>query len=113
MRVKIKQILLAFLPFTFILIGMCLVRYINLSIIVSIYLPIFLIAALAMILGKYYMGHIFIIFAEMGLILEYIISLRNAGKPNMSGAFLNTSILFSGLVIGIIVQIYINRSHKR
>lgn len=109
MRTQIKQLLFALIPFTCILTVLCLVKYIDLSVIVPIYLPIFLISALIIMLKKYYAGHIFIISAEIGLILEYIMSLNYAGSPNMLGAFLNISILFSGLVIGIIVQIYINK----
>ncbi|MGL5380907.1 hypothetical protein [Clostridium sp.] len=112
MRKQLKHLLFVILPYAGILIWMCLVKYIDLSVIASIYLPILLVSILAIIREKYYIGYIFIASSEMGLLLEYIMSLNYDGKANMSGAFLNTTILFIGLVSGIILQLYMNKRHK-
>lgn len=113
MRTQLKHLLWVTLPYMCILIGMCSIKYIDLSIIVPIYLPILVISILAIIRERYYAGYIFIISSEIGLILEYIMSLNYAGEPDMSGAFLNTAILFSALVIGIMVQICMNKYHTK
>ena len=113
MHERIKQLGFAVVPYACTLIAMCLVNYIDVSVIALIYLPIFLIAVISIMYKKYYAGHIFLVSAEIGLILEYIISLNYEGRPRMSGAFLNTAILLLGLVIGILTQSYVIRKGNR
>lgn len=80
-------------------------NYIGLSSIRIIYLPIFFIAIVAILFRQYIFGYIFIISAELGLTIEYIISLSQGYHPNMTGAFVNTFIICFGLIIGVTVQI--------
>lgn len=86
-------------------------RYIDFSVIRAIYLPIYAFVITAILFKQYIFGYIFIISAGLGLITEYIIHL-NPQNPNMSGAFLNTLIIFLGFIIGVIVQIFIKKIRK-
>lgn len=106
----VKQMLLAVIPYSIILWALCALGYINRAVILKIYVPIFLIAAIAIVIKKYYLGHIFIIFAETGLILEYVIYLLRKGKPSMYGAFVNSILLFTGFVGGIVIQILVDEN---
>jgi hypothetical protein len=49
-------------------------NYIDFTIVKIIYLPIFFITIVAILFRQYIFGYIFIISAELGLTLEYIIS---------------------------------------
>ena len=106
MKKSIKHIALESIGFIALMTMLCVINYIDLSVVITIYLPIFIILALFIIFKKYYIGHIFLVSAELSLITEYIIHLINADNPNMSGSFLNIMILAIGLIVGIIVQIY-------
>ncbi len=109
MNTTTKQLIFAVISYAFLLVTMCLVKYIDLSVVISIYLPIFIISVLFIILKQYYAGYIFLVSAGIGLLLEYIVSLSHVGRPNMSGAFLNTVVLLFGGVIGITTQIVITK----
>ncbi len=111
MKKNIKYIAIDAIVFITLLTILCAVNYIDLSVVITIYLPIFIVSALLIIFKKHHIGHIFLVSAELGLIAEYIIHFINADKPNMSGAFLNIVILTIGLIIGIIVQI--NKSKNK
>ncbi|MFI3225870.1 MAG: hypothetical protein R3Y09_00560 [Clostridia bacterium] len=106
MKKSIKYIAIEFIVFIALMTILCVINYIDLSVVMTIYLPIFIISALLIIFKKYYIGHIFLISAELGLIAEYIFHLISADNPNLSGAFLNMIILAIGLIVGIIAQIY-------
>ena len=106
MKTSIKYIAIETVVFIALMTMLCMINYIDLSVVITIYLPIFIISALLIIFKKYYIGHIFLVSAEFGLIAEYIIHQINANNPNMSGAFLNIKILAVGLIVGISVQVY-------
>lgn len=106
MKKSIKYIAIEAIGFIALMTMLCVINYIDLSVVNTIYLPIFVISALLIIFKKYYIGHIFLVSAEVGLIAEYIIHRINTDNPNMSGSFLNIMILAIGLIVGIIVQIY-------
>ena len=106
MKKSIKHIAIEAIAFIALMTMLCMINYIDLSVVITIYLPIFIISALLIIFKKYYIGHIFLVSAEFGLIAEYIIHQINANNPNMSGAFLNIKILAVGLIVGISVQVY-------
>ncbi len=92
---------------------LCVVNYINISVVLIIYFPIFLISALFMGFKKNYLFHIFLLSAEIGIIAEYLLSLNNINTPSMKGAFLNVTTLFIGLIVGIIVQICMPNNKNR
>ncbi len=106
MKKSIKYIAIDAVAFIFVLALFCVINYIDLSVVITIYIPIFIISALLIVFKKYYIGHIFLVSAEVGLIAEYIFHRLNADNPNMSGTFLNIVILAIGLIAGIIVQVY-------
>jgi len=81
-------------------------RYIDVSVILTIYLPIWIIGVIAALFGKIIFGNIVIIFAGVGIIAEYLVNLFRGPHPNMSGAFLNTIILLAGFIVGIVLQIW-------
>ena len=113
MKNTTKQLVFAVVPYSCTLIAMCLVKYIDLSVIIPLYLPILIISVLFIILKRYYAGHIFLISAQIGLLLEYVVRLNSVEKPNMSGAFLNTAVLFLGGFIGIVIQIVITKKQGK
>ncbi len=106
MKKSVKFIAIDAIAFIFILAIFCMINYIDLSVVFTIYLPIFIISALLIVFKKNYIGHIFLVSAELGLIAEYIFHRINVDSPNFSGAFLNIMILAIGLIVGIIVQVY-------
>ncbi len=106
MKKFIKYITIDGTIFIALLTILCVINYIDFSVIITIYLPIFIISALLIIFKKYYIGRIFLVSVELGLTTEYIIHLINSDNPNMSGALLNIVILAIGLIVGIIVQMY-------
>ncbi len=81
-------------------------RYIGISVILTIYLPILIIGVIAALFGKIIFGNTVIIFVGVGIIAEYLVHLFRGPHPNMSGAFLNTIILLAGFILGIVLQIW-------
>ncbi len=86
-------------------------NYIDISVILAIYLPIWIIGVIATLLGKVVFANVTIIFAGIGLISEYLVHTFNKSHPNMSGAFLNSLILLVGLILGVVLQILSNRKY--
>ena len=87
-------------------------KYIDISVILAIYLPIWIIGVIAALLGKDVFANVTIIFAGIGLISEYLVHTFNKSHPNMSGAFLNTLILLVGVILGVALQILSNRKYR-
>lgn len=88
---------------------MFFLKYIDISVISAIYLPIWIIGVIAALLGKVVFANVTIIFAGIGLIAEYLVHTFNKSHPNMSGAFLNTLILLVGVIVGVVLQILTTR----
>ena len=86
-------------------------KYIDISVILAIYLPIWIIGVIATLLGKVIFANITLIFAGIGFISEYLVHIFNKPHPNMSGAFLNTLILLVGVILGVVIQILSNRKY--
>ena len=86
-------------------------NYIDFSVVKAIYLPIYAIAIVAILFRQYLFGYIFITSSGLGLIIEYIIHLSQE-NPSMIGAFLNTLLIISGFLIGIIAQIIVKKVRK-
>ncbi|QUH21238.1 hypothetical protein [Alkaliphilus sp. B6464] len=91
---------------------MCFLRYIDASVILAIYVPIWIIGMLAARLDKIVFASVFIVFSGIGIIAEYLIHVSNGPRPTMAGAFMNTLILFLGLILGIVLQILSKRKLK-
>ncbi|MGI6112550.1 MAG: hypothetical protein ACOYEJ_00335 [Mahellales bacterium] len=87
-------------------------KYIDISVILAIYLPIWIIGVIAALLGKVVFANVTIIFAGIGLISEYLVHTYNKSHPNMSGALLNTLILLVGVILGVVLQILSTRKTK-
>jgi hypothetical protein len=87
-------------------------NYIDFIVVKIIYLPIFFIAIVAILIRQYIFGNIFIISAELGLTLEYIINLSQGYHPNMTGAFVNAFIICLGFIIGVMVQIFVAKVRR-
>ncbi len=81
-------------------------NYIDFSVIRTIYVPIYAIAITTILFRQYIFGYIFITSAGLGLIIEYFTHLSQE-NPTMTGAFLNSLLIFLGFIIGIAVQIII------
>ncbi len=90
---------------------MFFLKYIDISVILAIYLPIWIVGVIATLLGKVVFANITIIFAGIGLISEYLVQIFNKSHPNMSGAFLNSLILLVGLILGVVLQILSNKKY--
>jgi len=97
---------------TAILLLMCFLRYIDISVILSIYIPIWIICVIASLLDKAVFADVIIVSAGVGLISEYLVHIANEAHPNMSGAFLNTVILLFGIVLGVLLQILNSKKQK-
>lgn len=78
-------------------------NYIDFSVIRAIYLPIYIIAIVAILFRQYLFSYIFTTSAGLGLVIEYIIHLSQE-NPIMKGAFFNTLIIFLGFIIGVMMQ---------
>jgi hypothetical protein len=98
---------------TIVLTLLCFWRYIDISVIMAIYLPIWIIGVVATLFGKIIFADVIMFFAGVGLIAEYLVHISNKPYPNMSGAFFNTSILLAGLIAGIMLQILYARKLKK
>ena len=112
MKINLKKRIVHFIAptvfLTMVLSVTCFLRYIDGSVVLAIYLPIWIIGSLATLSGKTIFADVVIIFAGIGLIAEYLIYLSNGFHPNMSGAFLNSTILIVGLILGAMLQIVSN-----
>lgn len=111
MHHRIKQLLFGSTPYILVLGIFCWINYIDLRTINKIYLPILLISAIEILFKKYYVGHIVLLTSEIGLVLDYIVHLSNGAKPNMFGGFLNTFVLAIGFIIGVVIQIIIDKKN--
>ncbi len=107
-----KHILLGSTPYVLLLLVMGKVGYLGWRETALIYLPIFVVAVLAMVWRQSFGGHLLLISAELGLLAEYGVHLMNGPKPNLSGAFCNTAILLAGTLAAVVVQLAINRRRR-
>ena len=107
-----KHIVLGAAPYVLLLLVMGKVGYLGWRETVLIYLPIFVVAVLAMAWRQNFGGHLLLVSAELGLLAEYGIHLMNGPKPNLSGAFCNTAILMAGTLAAVVVQFAINRRRR-
>ena len=87
-------------------------NYIDFSVVKIIYLPIYIIALAGILFRQYIIGYFLTASAGIGLIIEYIVRSSQA-YPTMMGAFLNTFIIISGFVIGIIIQVITNKARGK
>lgn len=87
-------------------------RYINGKVVLTVYLPIWVIGAVATIFSKKVFADTIVISAGVGLGAEYLVHIYNRHRPNMAGGFLNTLILLLGFILGIVLQILSNRKPK-
>jgi hypothetical protein len=110
-KTMLHIIICSILHFVAMMIFVCL-NYIDFSVIKIIYLPILFIAIVAILFRQYIFGYIFIVSAELGLTVEYIIQLIQKNHPTMNGAFLNTSIICLGFIIGVTVQIIVSKVRR-
>jgi len=110
-----KNRIVSFIVTTLILIVilyvMFFLKYIDISVMLDVYLPIWIVGIIATLLGKVIFANITIIFAGIGLISEYLVHIFNKPHPNMSGAFMNTLILLVGIILGVVIQILSNRKY--
>lgn len=86
-------------------------KYIDISVIKAIYLPIYLIISVTILFKQFVFGYIFTSSVVVGLIIEYLIH-QNQTTPNMKGAFSNTTILFIGAIVGVVTQLLLRRRKK-
>ncbi|MEA4933856.1 MAG: hypothetical protein VB071_09840 [Lawsonibacter sp.] len=105
MGARVKHLILATIPYAAVLCVFYLLHYIDVIVIVQIYLPIYCIAVAAIRGKKNWIGHVVLISAELGLISEYVIHVMRPDRPTMAGAFLNASVVIIGLIAGILLQI--------
>lgn len=109
---RIVSIIVPTLILVVILYLMFFLKYIDISVILAIYLPIWIIGVIVALLGKVVFADVTIIFAGIGLIAEYLFHVFNKPHPNMSGAFLNTLILLAGVIVGVVLQVLSTRKIK-
>jgi hypothetical protein len=86
-------------------------NYIDFRFIKELYLPIWVIAIIAIAFRQYIFSYIFVSSAALGLIVEYIIYYYQA-EASMKGAVVNTLIICLGFLIGVVVQIIVMRSRR-
>ncbi len=89
-----------------------LLNYIDYSVILTVFLPLWVFAMGLILFGQYLVAYFLTAATGLGLIVEYL-SRYFQPHPSMRGAFLNTLIIITGLITGIIVQIFVNRIRKR
>lgn len=87
-------------------------KYINSDVIFQIYLPIWIFGLIACLFGKRVFSSVFVIFAGIGILVEYFLYLGQMEYPTMGPAFANFFILIIGAVIGIILQIKRTKEEK-
>ena len=102
---KIGHLISCTLFLTVVLALLYFLRYIDISVIMSIYLPIWVIGVVATLIGKVIFADVIITLAGVGIFAEYLVHIFNKPYSNMSGAFLNTFILITGFIVGIVLQI--------
>ena len=110
---RVFQLLISGVVF-FVLMGIfCLTGYIDFSVVVSVYLPIFCVAGLLLCFKKPWPGILLLLGAVLGLLAEYLHHLARAGQPNMLGGFLNVALIVLGLAAGIVIQVIADRRRKK
>ncbi|MGE4276105.1 MAG: hypothetical protein AB7E30_02875 [Lawsonibacter sp.] len=105
MDARVKHLILATIPYAVVLYVFYLLHYIDILVIAQIYLPIYCLSVAAIRGKKYWVGHVVLISAELGLISEYVIHVMHLDRPTMAGAFLNVLVIIIGLIAGILLQI--------
>ena len=79
---------------------------IDLSVVVAIYVPIYVVVLAPLLFGQYVVGYALALATALGLMAEYGLRWLQPG-PTMAGASLNTAILLLGLLIGVVVQVVV------
>ena len=85
--------------------------YIDWTVIRAVYLPVGVVAIVAMLFRQRMFGYIFSGAAIVGLLVEYLIHMSQE-YPTMKGAFVNTVIVGVGLILGIAVQVIVTRRRR-
>lgn len=110
--IRLKKVSLSFMFLLLVLTLSLVLDYIDLNVVLTIYLPVFLIGLLAALLGFTGFTNIFFIFAGIGLFTEYLLRMKQDDQPRMTGAFINTLLLFAGVVLGTLFQYFKHRKEK-
>lgn len=80
------------------------VNYIDMRLIAGLYVPVFCVAAIGVLWDKRCFAYALLLFAQLGLLCEYLLHILHKDKPNMSGAFWNMAILAGGAVVAVLLQ---------
>ena len=113
MKTRLKHLLAAAIPYWVVQLIMLLSGYIDSRVILQMYVPIFLVAAVLLLTGQLIAGHGLWFGAALGLAAEYIHHLSRGDKPNMGGMFLNIVILIVCAVGGVLLQLAVNAWTKK
>jgi len=89
------------------------VGYIGADVVIPIYLPLLLTVLIGLLAKHYIAAYGLTLGVVLGLTVEYLHHLSRAGRPNMGGAFLNTSILLFCTGAGILIQALVNGKRKK
>ncbi len=82
-------------------------KYIDFTVIRTIYMPILGVSMLAILLDYLVFGQVFLAASVLGLAAEFAIHAEQGAKLTMRGAFTNSAILMLGFIVGFILQMYI------
>lgn len=89
------------------------VKYIDFSVVRTVYMPILGVSIIAILLDYVLFGQVFLIASLFGLIAEYTVHIKQGLEPNMLGAFTNNAIIMLGFIVGFIIQMYVKTKEKK
>ena len=114
MKMKLKHLLAAAIPFWLIQLILLLSGYTDGRVIAQMYLPMFVVTAALLLTGQFLAGHGLWFFASAGLLTEWIMGLTNTdGCTNTGGIVANIAILLVGTVVSVLLQLALNTRKKR
>ena len=111
-RYRAKLALLYLIIYTVVLSYFYLVKYIDFSIIRTIYMPILGVSMLAILLNYVLFGQVFLIASLLGLVAEYTVYIKQGLEQTTMGTFANNSIMSLGFIVGFIIQMYLKNKEK-
>ncbi len=103
---------IAVLHYTFVMMLLINAGYLNIAILLPIYIPIFAIVFIILISGKYIASHMILIGSEVGLCIEYFL---NGGVQSAAliPSIVNLGVVLIFATIAIVLQLKYDKKHKK
>lgn len=113
MKTRIKHLFIAAIPYWAIQLILLLSGYTDRKVVLQIDLPIFIASAVALLLGKFWVGHGLWLFASVGLVIEWVCGMMRSGPSNTRGILLNGVILVAGVGCSLLIQVAVDTIKKK